>query len=315
MFRATGPGQYDIMFESPAAHALEALLYNFDFDDFDGHKFRSLKIAHTKFLEEHVLPLMDGGKASIWIQGSASRIGPGDWNMTLSQVREGSVQAFLLDHGVDPDRIRVDAVGSTLTAHHSLDDPRDRSVLIWVYPNIQDPPPPPPKKVPSRPKISRHFKIALDGHHPPLWERRHKHISWGKKLVKKIVKKLPLSSKDIPFTIWDTTNNLACRYVYIDVNFGFDLSIGSNLPEPHGPWSSFTTEKPIGCWQFGRDARLTTMGAWKTAPSYIHIETPKGVKDVYEKIVLGIEVKGAEGSFTLAGDFDIMKALEAFGGP
>jgi hypothetical protein len=72
MFRATGPGQYDIMSESPAAYVLEALVYNFDFDDFDGHKFRPLKIAQTNFLEEHVLPLMDGGKARIWIQGAFS---------------------------------------------------------------------------------------------------------------------------------------------------------------------------------------------------------------------------------------------------
>ena len=75
MFRATGPGQYDIMFESPAAHVLEALLFNFDFDDFDGHKFRPLKIAHAKFLEEHVLPLYGRWKGKYLDPG----LGKPDW--------------------------------------------------------------------------------------------------------------------------------------------------------------------------------------------------------------------------------------------
>jgi hypothetical protein len=78
---------------------------------------------------------------------------------------------------------------------------------------------------------------------------------------------------------------------------------------------AFKTEKPIGSWQFGRSARLTTMGDWKTHPTWIHIETPKGVNDVYTKIDTGITMKGAQGSFTLAGDFDIMEGPESYGGP
>lgn len=316
MFRATGPGQIDVLFDASTANILEALLYNFDFDDFYGHKFRPLKIEHAKFLEERVIPLLEGGRGNIWIQGSASRIGPSaDWNMTLSQVREGTVQAFLLDHDVNPDQIRTDAVGSTLTAHHSLDDPRDRSVLLWVYPKFEVHKP--PKKVPNRPKISKTFKIAVDGHN--LWAN-HRKVSWGQKVFKYVIKKtpmkyLPVSEMDIPFIVWDTTNYLACRYIYIDLDFGFDLSIGSDLPQPHGPWNSFTTEKPIGCWQFGRSARLTTMGDWKTAATYIHIETPKGVQDVSAKIDLGIAVKGATGKIGLLGDFDIMTKPEIYGGP
>lgn len=109
---------------------MEALLYNFDFDDFYGHKMRPLKEAHAKFLDKRVVPLQEGGKGHIWIRGSASRIGTGEWNMTLSQVREGTVQAYLLDRGISADQIEVEAVGSSLTAHHALDDARDRSVLI-----------------------------------------------------------------------------------------------------------------------------------------------------------------------------------------
>jgi hypothetical protein len=313
MFQATGPGKYDVLFDAPAANILEALLYNFDFDDFYGHKMRPLKTEHSKFLAERVVPLLDGGMGNIWIQGSASRIGSAGWNMALSQVREGTVQAFLLDNGVNANQIRVDAVGSTLTEHHALDDPRDRSVFLWVYPKFH--PIPPPKKVPPRPKTSTLFKLSVDGHFPDRWAKHHRNLSWGQKLVKKIAKKLPLSSMDLPFIVWDTTNSLACRYVYIDLNFGFDLSIGSNLPQPHGPWNEFTTEKPIGCWQFGKDARLTTMGDWKTHPTWIHIETPKGVNDVYIKIDTGIAIKGAAGSFTLAGDFDLMEGPKIYTGP
>jgi hypothetical protein len=57
------------------------------------------------------------------------------------------------------------------------------------------------------------------------------------------------------------------------------------------------------------------MGDWKTHPTWIHIETPKGVNDVYTKIDTGITMKGAQGSFTLAGDFDIMEGPESYGGP
>ena len=313
MFQPRGPGKFDVLFDASMANILEALLYNFDFDDFDERKFRPLKVEHSNFLAERVIPLLEGGKGDIWIQGSASRIGSAGWNMTLSQVREGQVQAFLLDHGISPDQIRVDAVGSTLAAHHSLDDLRDRSVLLWVYPKFEFHPP--PKKVPHRPKISRVFKIAVDGHNPARWAKHSQNISLGKKIFKRIVKKLPLSEKDLPFIVWDTTNYLACRYVYIDVNVGFDLSIGSKLPQPHGPWNSFTTEKPIGCWQFGRSARLTTIGDWKTAQTQIHIETPKGVNDVYTTIKTGITIRGVQGSFTLAGDFDIMEGPVPYGGP
>jgi hypothetical protein len=313
MFRATGAGQYDILFDGSTANILEALLYNFDFDDFYGHKFRPLKTEHSKFLAERVVPLLESGKGNIWIQGSASRIGSAGWNMTLSQVREGQVQAFLLDNGVSPNQIRVDAVGSTLTEHHALDDPRDRSVLLWVHPKNEFHPP--PKKVPHRPKISKEFKIAVDGHNPARWAKHSRNLSWGQKIFKKIVKKLPVGELDLPFIVWDTTNHLACRYVYIDAHVGFDLSIGSNLPQPHGPWNAFTTEKPIGCWQFGRSARLTTMGAWKTHPTWIHIETPSGVKDVDVKIDTGIAMKGAQGSFTPAGDFDIMEGPKIYTGP
>ena len=49
MFRATGPGQYDVLFDASTANILEALLYNFDFDDFADLKYRDLKVEHASF--------------------------------------------------------------------------------------------------------------------------------------------------------------------------------------------------------------------------------------------------------------------------
>jgi hypothetical protein len=313
MYRATGPGKIDVIFEATGANILEARLYNFDFDDYDDGHVRQLKTEHAKFLYEHVIPRLANLKGNIWLQGSASRIGSKDWNMTLSMVRGGAVEAFLLDRDIKPEQIEPDAVGNTLTATHALDDAHDRSVLLWVYPRFEFHPPL-EKKVPSRPKISSVFKIAVDGNYPAAWAAHHRNLSIGGKILKKIMKKLPLSSQDIPFLVWDTTNNIACKYIFNDLNFGFDISIGTRLPKPHGPWSTFFTSKPIGCWQFGRDARLTKMGDYKTFYTMLHVETPPGVNNVAVKIDTGITVRGISGSFTLAGDFARMEGPAIFSG-
>src|SRR5262245_46101740 len=110
MFRATGPGKFEVGFESRVG-ILEALLYNFDFDDFYGRQYRPLKVEHTKFLDDKVLPLLENDRGAIWLQGSASRIGTNAWNMETSMVRVGRVQAYLYDHGVSADQVQPDAVG------------------------------------------------------------------------------------------------------------------------------------------------------------------------------------------------------------
>lgn len=312
MYRATGPGQFEVFFKPDGTNIMEARLYNFDFDDFEDRKMRPLKVEHSTFLRQQVVPLLEDNKGNIWLQGSASRIGQSGWNMTLSMVRAGAVQAFLLDHGVQQDQIEADAVGNTLTAHHGLDDPHDRCVFFWVYPRFTFHPP--PKKVP-RPPLSRHFKIAVDGQFPRRWMMHHRNISLGAKIFGKILKKLPLGPKDMPFIVWDTENKLACRYVYIDISFGFSFSIGSGGPNSHGPWSSFVTDKPIGCWQFGRGARMTSISGAKYNTNYIHIETPKGLNNVDTVVDTGGTVTGASGSVGLLGDFDLMEGPAPFSGP
>ena len=313
MYRPTGPGEIDVLFEGTGANILEARLYDFDFDDFDGKKVRPLKPKHAKFLEDRVVPLLENNSGNIWIQGSASRIGPAGWNMVLSQVRESAVQAFLLDRGIKAEQIQVEAVGETLATRHALDDPRDRGVLISVHPSIKNPPL--PKKIPPRPKITNQFKIAVDGKFPQKWATHHDYISLGEKILKKIVKKLPVSTLELPFIVWDIKNGLSCRYVYISLAGGFDFSASSSLPDPHGPWNDFTTEKPIGCWQFGRGARMTTAGVGGHSKTYLHIDTPDGVNNVVTTIDTGITIKGASGSIGLPGDFILMEAPALFGGP
>lgn len=151
MYRATGPGQIQIIAEDNIGGILEALLYNFDFDDFAGRTFRPLKPEHANFLSTRVLPLLENGRGNIWLQGSASQIGATDWNMTTSMVRAGQIQAYLLDRDVKQDQIEANAIGETQAATHAKDDPRDRGVYLWVRPkaNHQQPL---PKKVPPKPK-------------------------------------------------------------------------------------------------------------------------------------------------------------------
>ena len=75
MFRATGPGKVDLDLDFSGVGVLKALLYNFDFDDFAGLKYRELKPEHKKFLGEKVAPLLANNRGQAWMQGSASRIG------------------------------------------------------------------------------------------------------------------------------------------------------------------------------------------------------------------------------------------------
>ena len=175
--------------------------------------------------------------------------------------------------------------------------------------------PPLPKKIPPRPKITNQFKIAVDGKFPQQWATHHDYISLGEKILKKIVKKLPVSTLELPFIVWDIKNGLSCRYVYISLAGGFDFSASSSLPDPHGPWNDFSTEKPIGCWQFGRGARMTTAGVGGHSKTYLHIDTPAGVNNVVTTIDTGITIKGASGSIGLPGDFILMEAPALFGGP
>lgn len=161
MFRATGPGKIEVDSSWSGAGTLKASLYNFDFDDFADRKIRALKAEHVAFLNDKVLPLLENNRGNIWLEGSASRVGTNAWNMVTSQTRESRVAAFLADHGVNWEQMRVDAVGEEVAnlLKHSEDDPHDRGVTIWVLPRDKAHVPL-PKRVPPKARMT-HSKLYI----------------------------------------------------------------------------------------------------------------------------------------------------------
>jgi hypothetical protein len=279
MFRATGPAQTQVRVDLAGVGVITALLYNFDFDDFADKKYRPLKNEHIKFLSDRVLPLLENNRGNIWMQGSASRIGTSAWNMELSQTRVGRVANFLSTRGILAEQMQLDAVGETLAAAHSEDDARDRSVRIWVLPQVEFEfapivPAPLPRKPPPIPKITQHFKIALfaglSASHPLK--------------VAKILEKVKLSGGAagdlVEFIICDQRSSLACLYGYGGLGLGFGAKDFVVSGTDHGDWTSFETEKPISCSQFNGWARFTTIGTLKWSYNWISLKTPPGVKDV-----------------------------------
>jgi hypothetical protein len=296
MFRATGVGKVGVDADFSGIGVLRALLYNFDFDDFADLKYRPLKPEHANFLADEVVPLLEDDAGNIWMTGSASRIGNKAWNMELSQTRVGRVVDFLQTKGIKPEQIQEDAVGEQWAdaAGHIDDDPRDRSVVITVLPKIQlGPIVPPPRKVPPKPPVTRHFKIAL------VYSLAVTETLLLRRLLKlKTLGAGPALERCV-FTIWDTRNKLACSYVYLGVGVGAGVTFTSDASlTTYGPWTDFTTEKPISCWQFGRYASLRGGGAGSQSINWITIETPRGVNDIHSlRISTGTSV-GAGGSAT-----------------
>jgi hypothetical protein len=287
---------------------VEALLYNFDFDDFNGRQFRPLKVEHTKFLDEKVLGVLANHRSTVWLQGRASRIGTNAWNMETSMTRASRVQAYLYDHGVSTDQVQADAVGEELAATHAEDDEQDRSVLLWVYPKFEEDPKPPPRRVPPRPKVSRHFKLAM---------LTGLSVSQAFKFARFLKGRAAggLAVDTIFFMMWDTTNNQACIYVYVGVGLGVGLSFAPKVSATaHGPWNPITTEKPISCAQFGRWARFTTAGVWDWSVNWISLETPKGLDNIDHASIDTGRTLGA-GMSSSAGDFIRLAGPSPFHGP
>lgn len=300
MFRETGPGKVDVGLDFSGVGVLRAWLWNFDFDDFADHKYRGLKAEHSAFLKQKVVPLLEDDVGQIWMTGSASRIGTADWNMTLSSNRVITVAKYLSEQGINAEQMQTDAIGNTQTASHKLDDAHDRSVFLWVLPKIYFEPivkPEIPREVPPKPKVSRHFKIAMvievDGS-----------ISFAaREVVRKLVKGrigAGIALASALFAIWDTENNLKCTYVYAAIGLGFGLTLpktGGRSGTTHGDWNSFTTEKPISCAQFGRTMRFTTIGIGALSKNWIRLETPRGVNDVYMTIHTGTTIGGGAATY------------------
>ena len=282
MFRATGFGKVEAHTEFVPAGVLKALLYNFDFDDFADRQYKPLKLEHQNFLREKVLPLLKNGKGMIWMKASASRIGTSDWNQELSQTRAGRIVDFLMTNGIGAYQIQSHAVGSDEAQSHGWDDERDRGVLIWVYPRFKlDPPPrrriPPIVSMGPTIKFTTKFKIAmvvgLDLSGVPnagsLKELQEGKLSSG------------MAVDLLFFLIWDYMNGVAASYYFLGVGAGAGVKgMPSISATTIGPWTAFTTEKPMACWQFGDWGRFTSAGAGDHTVNWVTIATPDGIDNV-----------------------------------
>jgi len=300
MFRETGEAEVEVNPNFTGVGVLEALLSNFDFDDFAGYKYRPLKERHATFLKEKVVPLLENDRGQIWMCGSASRVGTSDWNMSLSQTRVGRVAGYLMEHGIDADQMQTDAIGNTKTTDHKLDEDRDRSVLLRVVPKIHFKPIPKPdlpRPLPPKPKVSTQFKIAM------LLEVDGSIAFAARETIKKLAGKkfgAGLALASAYFRIVDTQNHLKCDYVWAGIGLGAGFSLpktGSRSATLSGPWNSFTTEKPITCSQFGPSMRFTTAGLAFWSANWVLIETPPGVKDVYMGIDTGFTAGAAMATY------------------
>ncbi len=319
MFHETGPGRIEVEADFTGVGVLQALLWNFDFDDFAGYKYRDLKPRHAEFLKQKVLPLLENDRGQIWMCGAASRIGTAGWNKTLSQVRVSMVSGYLIQMGIDVEQMQTEAIGNTRTAQHKLDDDRDRSVLLRVVPKIHFKPiykPDLPRYFPPKPKVSKNFKIAM------LLEVDATISFTAREFLKKMFKGKVgggIAYCAALFTIWDTQNNLKCTYAYA----AFGLGVGLSLPKTggrsgtlHGDWTPFTTEKPITCSQFGRTMRYTTIGIGNTSKNWVLIETPPGVRDVYIEISTGTTIGGGMATYPAhLSSFIPLEGPKPFSGP
>ena len=307
MFRATGAGKFEAHTEYVQAGVLKAWLYNFDFDDFADHKFRDVKQEHQIFLKEEVVPLLANKKGNIWMQGSASQIGQDSWNMILSQTRVGRVASFLSTLGIDGEQMQLDAIGEQNAKTHALDDEHDRGVLLWVYPRFEYEPPP-PRKVPTKPLVTRHFKISMI-----TGLNAAQAFQVAKILKVKFGAGLAIDGH--VFLIWDTHNHIACYYVYIGIGLGVGVSALPSVSfTTHGDWTSFTTEKPMSCWQFGRWARFTSAGAGSQSVNWITFETPKGIDNV-ESLPIQTGTTYGAGATSTVGDLIRVSRPYPYSGP
>jgi hypothetical protein len=86
---------------------------------------------------------------------------------------------------------------------------------------------------------------------------------------------------------------------YAAFGLGVSLSMpwGNMSGTTHGDWTSFTTEKPISCSQFGNTMRFTTIGIGSKSVNWALIETPPGVSDVYINVSTGTTPGGGAATY------------------
>jgi hypothetical protein len=333
MYRPTGEGKWEAILDLEYAGIVEALLYNFDFDDFYEYKFRPLKTEHKNFLKDHVIPALAKEYGYVWMRGSASRIGTADWNMELSRNRVMRVAGFLMENGIDAEKIETNAIGNRRAMEHALDDERDRGVFLFVYPKFEFHPEP-KRQIPQKKAVSTRFKIAgLTSISKGLEVKAFKYLGHLIKAVGKLDIVIGPTADVNFFIIWDTTNNLSCLYLYVGV--GVSIGVDTHIPVGStikGDWTAFTTKAPIFVSQFGPTASLFQAGLssgaspialligdllnWST--NRLTIDAPPPVRDVTVEVDLADIVSDTVGNAatsTTHGKFIRLEGPAPFHGP
>jgi hypothetical protein len=326
MYRPTGKGKWEAILDLEHAGIVEALLYNFDFDDFYEYKSRPLKTEHKNFLKDHVIPALAKEYGYIWMRGSASRIGTADWNMGLSRHRAGMVTGFLMENGIDSEKIEQNAIGNTRAIEHALDDERDRGVFLLVYPQFEFHPQP-KRQVPEKKAVSTQFKIAVLTSISKGLEL--KALKYFGRLIKAAGELHIVIGPAVDvnfFIIWDTTNGLSCLYLYVGV--GLTIGVDTHIPlgsTIKGDWTAFTTKAPIFVSQFGPTASFFQVGVssgglglikWST--NRLTIDAPHPVRDVTVEVDMPdivSDIVGNAGGSTTHGKFIRLEGPAPYHGP
>ncbi|MBK7352752.1 MAG: OmpA family protein [Nitrosomonas sp.] len=154
MLHRTGQGKINVDSRYAGPGMIKALLYNFDIDG------DTVKPEHIAFLQSTVVPLLQGDRGHIWMQGSTSKSGSNQYNLELSKRRVNNIAAILRTQGIFNRQMQLDAIGEEQAQTHAMEEESDRAVALVVIPVAPDSPPP-PKKIPPPPPVNSEFKIRM----------------------------------------------------------------------------------------------------------------------------------------------------------
>ena len=252
MLHRTGSGKISLDSRYAGPGMIKALLYNFDIDG------DTVKPEHITFLQSKVIPLLQGDRGHIWMQGSTSKSGVNTHNMELSKRRVNNIASVLRAQGISDRQMQLDAVGEEQAQAHAMEDESDRAVALVVIPVARDSPPP-PKKIPPPPPVNSEFKIRM--------------------LAGLAGSAGPFQVENNFFQIADTKNRVTAFYTYTSEGVGRGLIKGLILSATmKGPWNNFQTTLAIRVSQFEGPARFTTAGAGPWTSNHLNMMgLPKGV--------------------------------------
>ncbi len=255
MLHRTGQGKINVDSHYAGPGMIKALLYNFDIDG------DTVKPEHIAFLQSTVVPLLQGDRGHIWMQGSTSKSGSSQYNLELSKRRVNNIAAILRTQGIFNRQMQLDAIGEEQAQTHAMEEESDRAVALVVIPVAPDSPPP-PKKIPPPPPVNSEFKIRM--------------------LAGLAGTAGPFQVENNFFQIADTKNRLTAFYTYTSEGVGAGIIKGLILSATmKGPWNNFRTTSAIRVSQFEGSARFTTGGVGPWTSNHLNMMgLPKGVSTI-----------------------------------